>query len=89
MDGPVELRCFPASDEAFAAAAARALAETGRRAGASLAEAVEARLRAAYPAAVIHPRSWLAAPVGETRPVWYVYRDGHYVVGEHDPVSRP
>jgi hypothetical protein len=38
-------------------------------------DALQAKLRESYPAAVVRPRSLS----GELTTIWYVYRDGHWV----------
>ena len=59
----------PAGDREFAAAIDAALT-----AGIADPAELEARLREAYPRAVVRPRGL----AGEERSVWYVYRDGRW-----------
>lgn len=60
----------PVGDRAF-----RAFAEQQLDEGDQMIPAFQARLRAQYPGAVVRARE-LAA---ESRVIWYVYRDGHWV----------
>jgi hypothetical protein len=63
----------PAGDRDFMAAIDSAL-----MAGVTEPGELEARLREAYPRAVVRPRGL----AGEDRPVWYVYRDGRWTSNE-------
>ncbi len=76
----VSLLCFPPHDVAFAAVAARMLAELTDRTEAELQET----LRGAYPDAVVRAQESFAALGGGQ--AWYVYRDGRYSpFAEADP----
>ena len=59
----------PIDDQIFAVYA-RVLVEHGARSVVEL----ERRLRTIYPLATVHPRDLS----GESVPIWYVYRDGHW-----------
>jgi hypothetical protein len=59
----------PADDAEF-----RRFAESSLAAGITPGS-LQAALRLRHPAAVVHARMLS----GESRPVWYVYRDGHWV----------
>jgi hypothetical protein len=60
----------PTDDDAFATAAASALAEVRTT------DELQAALRRDYPRAVVRARDLVGDPV-----VWYVYREGHWVRG--------
>jgi len=62
----------PAGDRDFAAAIDSALSS-----GIADPGGLQARLREAYPNAVVRPRGL----TGEKRSVWYVYRDGRWTSG--------
>ena len=49
-------------------------------AGTGLPERLQELLRKEFPRAVVRPR----ALSGEPQPVWYVYREGHWVSGAED-----
>jgi hypothetical protein len=77
----------PAEDDVFAAFA-RLLVDHGT----SSIEELQRRLRVAYPKAVVHPRELVDEPFL----IWYVYRDGHWVlpgtgssVADLDPAGAP
>jgi hypothetical protein len=69
------LRCRPAADPDFLAAAAEALAALEYAADAEVEEALADALRAAYPNVRVRRMDVIAMerPTDET---WYVYRDG-------------
>lgn len=60
----------PVADAAFVLACAAAM-----RAHPDRPDELQAKLRAAYPSAVVRPRSLS----GEVATIWYVYRDGRWV----------
>jgi hypothetical protein len=60
----------PVSDPSFVRACNDAM-----RAHPEFPDALQAKLREAYPSAVVRPR----ALSGEITSIWYVYRDGHWV----------
>jgi hypothetical protein len=60
----------PAGDRRF-----RAQIDAGILAGARSPDTLEAILRTRYPNAVVRPREL----AGERVPVWYVYREGHWI----------
>jgi len=60
----------PAEDRPF-----RALIDSGLMSGIGRPEELETILRARYPLAVVRPREL----AGERTPVWYVYREGHWI----------
>lgn len=70
---PIALQIFPADDERFAAFVREAHVATGDDP-----VCLQAALRARYPAAVVRPRTALAAPDGAL-PLWYVFRYGSVV----------
>ena len=69
------LRCRPASDLEFLAAAANALAQLEHAADAEVEEALADALRSAYPSVTVR-RMDVIAKERPTDEVWYVYRDG-------------
>lgn len=69
----------PADDSAFRRCVDDAMADPSVGAG-----ELQRRLRDEFPRAVVRPRD-LAS---ERLPVWYVYREGHWVAGESDPGTR-
>jgi hypothetical protein len=73
MTEQVRAICFPHDDEAFVTHV-RSLIAPQAMPDARLRAAVEAALRESYPLAVISVRHPFAAL--DTRPTWYVYRDG-------------
>ena len=60
----------PAEDRPF-----RAFIDAGLLSGIRSPEELEAILRTRYPLAVVRPREL----AGERTPVWYVYREGHWI----------
>jgi hypothetical protein len=68
----------PSSDRQF-----RKVIDTALRSGNWRPEELEALLRTQYPRAVVRPREL----AGEQTPVWYVYRDGHWIKSELDAES--
>lgn len=79
----VELRCFPRNDRAFAEAVQRAVTEyrSAPTRGDPPIEAIQLRLREAYPLVEIHAREPIAEPLDIVEPaeLWYVYRDGRLI----------
>lgn len=75
------LRIYPADDVEFARHADNVLRSIGESAGPA---ALERKLRARYPAAKVQLQDRLGMN-GETRPHWYVYRDGRYVIAGLPP----
>lgn len=67
----VALLCFPPDDAVFATVVRRTFEETA----VDTPDALEHRLRAVYPQAVVRSREALAS---FGAPAWYVYRDGRY-----------
>jgi len=70
---PVEVRIFPANDDAFAAFVGAVRAASGDDP-----DRLQAALRTRYPAAIVRPRTKLASPEGAP-PLWYVFRYGSVV----------
>lgn len=64
----------PAEDRPF-----RAFIDAGLLSGIGNPEELEAILRTRYPLAVVRPREL----AGERTPVWYVYREGHWIRSDH------
>jgi hypothetical protein len=69
----------PADDRIFSA-----YAQTLLEHGAQTIVELERRLRTIYPHATIHSRDLS----GESTPVWYVYRDGHWTPRGGDPLNE-
>lgn len=65
----------PRSDRSFVG-----LVESVMREGIRSRQELEARLRAVYPEAVVRERGLY----GDVSPIWYVYRDGHWVPDAED-----
>ena len=65
----------PANDRQF-----RALIDAGMLSGARSPEELEAILRTRYPLTIVRPREL----AGERTPVWYVYREGHWIRSDAD-----
>lgn len=68
------IHCLPSSDVAFAAHAERLLGTVTDIDPAEARRLFEARLRVAYPGAVVRARQPLAC-VGDPSPLWYAFRD--------------
>lgn len=75
----LRLRCYPPTDERFGRLAESLIRDVDPGPDGEVTDLVAARLREAYPDAVIVPRSPLAA-LDRRDVVWYVYRDGHPLV---------
>jgi CheY-like chemotaxis protein len=74
---PVIVRCYPKADRAFARQVAALMRDLTREPDViPVASALESRLRAAHPAAVVSQRERLADLGVEYQPLWYVFRDG-------------
>src|SRR5512143_3993169 len=68
------VHCVPSSDSAFAAHAERLLRTVADLEEAEARRVLEARLRLAYPGAVVRPRDPFAC-VGAPPPLWYAYQN--------------
>jgi hypothetical protein len=77
-EGPISVRCFPASDEQFSAYVHEVIADCWdpARNSEGLLAVVRPRLADRYPFASIHPRNELAELGPHQRQTWYAYRDG-------------
>jgi hypothetical protein len=68
---PAAIHTFPSDDAAFNAHV-RELVETNRPA---TPDELEGLVRQRHPSAVVHEREAIATSIGDTGPLWYVYRE--------------
>jgi hypothetical protein len=78
------LQCFPRDDPAFRACAEALLTSSGSADPRELQEG----LRRSYPKSVVRKQHPLAV-LSDAQPVWYVYRDGHYVTPSDEELVAP
>jgi hypothetical protein len=75
----IEARCFPSSDDEFAAFVSQALAELRAMFPGARPHDLAERLRASHPDVAVHERSELGELAPDLVRTWYVYRDGSLV----------
>jgi hypothetical protein len=78
------LHCLPRDDRAFRACAEALLTSSGSDDPRELQEG----LRRSYPKSVVKKQHPLAV-LSDAQPIWYVYRDGHYVTPSDEEMVAP